>query len=79
MIGQDDFCKYFMKNYIPEKLYLCDPSKNKECRKTCCYEHNLNPQNGVCKYTRDPAFRKNGKVFAYDLETKEYKEVIREK
>jgi len=52
-----------------EKLYLCDPKKNTECKKTCCYELNMNPQYGECKFTTDPRFRKNGHVYYYNEET----------
>jgi hypothetical protein len=33
-------------------LYKCDPSKNKDCRKTCCY---LN--GGTCRRTRHRKYR----------------------
>lgn len=52
-------------------LYLCDPNKNIECRKTCCYEHNLNPLNGKCMYTRDKRFSKDGKTYFYNEKTME--------
>lgn len=70
----DEFCNED-ELYGRDRLYLCDPKKNKECKKTCCYEMNLNPLNGECRYTLDPRFRKNGKVFRYNTKTHKIEEV----
>ena len=51
--------------YSP-KVYLCDPEKNKECKKVACYKHNLTPQYGECKYTSNPACSLDGKTYIYD-------------
>lgn len=61
---------------IQQKLYLCDPDKNPECRKTICYKRDLEYRpHGTCMYTTDPAKRKNGKVFFYNQETGRIEEV----
>ena len=61
------------KNF--QKLYLCDPKKNKDCRKTSCYKCNLDPKYGECRYTTEVAHRANGHVYGYDPETGTIKEV----
>lgn len=38
-------------------LYLCDPEKHTECRKTNCV-HNPMALNQVCQSTTNPAFAK---------------------
>ena len=60
---------------VVQKLYLCDPKKNKECRKTCCYKMNMDPKWGECKYTTKVEYRANGHVYAYDTESKRIKEI----
>lgn len=39
------------------KLYICDPEKNTECKKTACQQE--------CKYTTNPAFKKDGTKAQY--------------
>ena len=51
--------------YLP-KVYLCDPKKNKNCKKTSCYKLNMNPEYGQCKYTTDPECSADGKTYIYD-------------
>ena len=36
------------------KLYLCDPEKNKECKKTTCYKEN---PYGTCMLTTHKKYR----------------------
>ena len=62
--------KDFLKNTTPHKdiLYLCDPRKNKECRKTACY-HNPRSEYGLCQWTTDRRYSKDGKEYVYNEET----------
>ena len=48
-----------------QTYYLCDPKKNKNCRKTCCYADNRHPEYGECKWTTDPKCSKDGKEYFY--------------
>lgn len=57
------------------KVYLCDPDKNTECRKTSCYHMNMNPQYGVCKYTTHQEYSKDGKTYIYDPDINKVVEV----
>lgn len=58
-------------------VYLCDHKKNKDCRKTICYgEPNLHPDWGVCKFTTNPEYSKDGKKYWYNTETSKY-EIIK--
>lgn len=41
----------------PHTLYLCDPEKNTNCRKTAC-KYNPNAKHQRCEATKDPAFAK---------------------
>lgn len=50
---------------IEETLYLCDPKKNKECKRTCCYIDNRHPEYGVCKWTHEKRYSKDGKEYYY--------------
>lgn len=40
----------------PIKGYICDPKKNKECKKTACYE-----KGGLCCLTLNPEYAKENK------------------
>ena len=73
-IGEDGFTENSVK-YFP-KVYLCDPKKNKDCRKTICYEGGmLSKDYGECKYTTNPEYSKDRKAYIYDPETHEFVEV----
>jgi hypothetical protein len=50
-----------------QTLYLCDPKKNKNCRKTSCYADNRHPEYGECKWTTDPKCSKDGKEYFYHV------------
>ena len=55
-----------MGAYNPnEKLYLCDPQKNRDCKKTSCFINY-----GPCKFTKDKKYAvtdENGKALGYTI------------
>lgn len=42
----------------PTKMYICDPVKNKDCRKDICYMNCNQPSEYECRYTSDINFAK---------------------
>lgn len=49
--------------YTSKKLYLCDPEKNKRCRKTHCQTD--------CFHTDKKQYSKDGQVYHYNCRTKQ--------
>ena len=71
---EDEFNEEATKYY--PKVYLCDPKKNKDCPATICYAGGklAGEDHGVCRYTRNPEYSKDGKAYFYDPDTNEFKE-----
>lgn len=49
--------------YTSKKLYLCDPEKNKSCRKTACQTD--------CFHTSKKQYSKDGQVYHYNCRTRQ--------
>lgn len=49
-------------------LYICDPDKNKDCKKTYCYYN----KTGECKHTKNP---KHARAGTMPIKCKEIQEV----
>lgn len=55
-----------LKKYKENALFICDPDKNKECKKTNCYKNG-----GECMQTNNINYRKENKI-----KIKAYKELL---
>lgn len=55
-----------MRNELPA-VYLCDPEKNEECKKTCCQKE--------CFYTIKASCSKDGKRYRYNGSTHKFEDM----
>lgn len=62
LMGENAKLQLELKEYKENAIFICDPDKNKECKKTNCYKNE-----GECMYTDNIKFRKENIACGIDI------------